>query len=113
MMGRGKAKDVAGWASEHLCVALGHPDLGRELTNFLNHFIQGNLGEGTQRALMLQTVTPFEQGNQRKATTTWLCGDVPQSRLRRPRPNRSSEPRKGIRTDAVRRQTEGSGSIGL
>ena len=26
MMGRrGKAKDVAGWAPEHLCVALGHP----------------------------------------------------------------------------------------
>ena len=43
MMGRGKAKDVAGWAPEHLCVALGHPDLVRELTNFLNHFILGNL----------------------------------------------------------------------
>ena len=62
MMGRGKAKDVAGWAPEHLCVALGHPDLGKELTNFFNHFVQGNLGEGTQRALMLQTVTPLNKG---------------------------------------------------
>ena len=66
MMGRGKAKDVAGWAPEHLCVALGHPDLGKELTNFLNHVVQGNLGEGTQRALMLQTVTPLNKGTKDK-----------------------------------------------
>ena len=51
---------------EHLCVALGHPDMGKELTNFLNHFIQGNLGEGIQRALMLQTVTPLNKGTKGK-----------------------------------------------
>ena len=66
MMGRGKAKDVAGWAPENLCVVRGHPDLGKELTNFFNHFIQGNLCEGTQRALMQQTVTPLNKGTNGK-----------------------------------------------
>ena len=66
MMERGKGKDVAGWAPEHLCVALGHPDLGRELTNFLNHFISGNLCDATQRALMLQTVTLLNEGTKGK-----------------------------------------------
>ena len=66
MMFRGKAKDVAGWAPEHLCVVLGHPDWGKVLTNFFNHFIHCNLGEGTQRALMLQTVTPLNMGTKGK-----------------------------------------------
>ena len=44
MMRRGKAKDVAGWAPEHLCVAQGHLTWRKELTNFLNDFIQSNLG---------------------------------------------------------------------
>ena len=86
--------------------------MGKELTNFFNHFIQGNVGEGTQRALMLQTVTPLNKGT-RKATTLGLRGDVSQSCLRRSRPCRSSEPRKGVRTDAVRSRTEGSTGITL
>ena len=45
---------------------LGHPDLGQGLANFFNHFIQGNFGEGTQRALMLQTVTPLNKGTKGK-----------------------------------------------
>ena len=63
---RAKQRTSRVWAPEHLCVALGHPDLGKELTNFLIHFIQGDLGEGTQRALMLQTVTPLDKGTNGK-----------------------------------------------
>ena len=108
MMGRGKAKDVAGWAPEHLCVVLGHPDLGKELTNFFNHSIQDNLG--STHAADGHTL---EQGNQMKATTPGLRGDVSQSCQRRSRSCRSSEPRKGIRTDTVRSRTEGSAGITL
>ena len=55
MVGRGKAKDVAGVAPEHLCVALGHRDLGSDLT----------ISESTRAT----DGNAPEQGNQGQATT--------------------------------------------
>ena len=81
LRGRVRAKDVAGWGSGHLCVVLGHHDLGKELANFLNHFIQRKLCEGTQR-LRAASGHAHERGNQGQATTVGLRGNVAQNCLR-------------------------------
>ena len=86
MMGRGKGKDVSGWAPEHLCVALGHPDLGRELTNFRSLFFSGNLCDATQRALMLQTVTLLNEGTKGKTLPAGMRGYLSRNCSRCPCP---------------------------
>ena len=55
-----------------------HPDLGKELTNFFNHFIQGNLGRRNPASTHAGDGRTLEQGNQRKATTPGLRSDVSQ-----------------------------------
>ena len=66
LAGRGKAKDVTGWAAEHLCVVLGHRDLANLLTEFFNLLLRGGLTEAMQHALAFQVVTPLNKGTKGK-----------------------------------------------